>query len=77
LVTYDDNPDKIIVHPNGSRTVKGAHSLGQQVERKQYIMVGIVVGVVELQIFYFSKYCDVNLYMYFGTMFFTKEGAQL
>jgi hypothetical protein len=33
-----------MVHLDGLREKKGAHSLGHQVERKQEILVGIVIG---------------------------------
>jgi hypothetical protein len=29
-------------------------------------MFGVVVGFVKWKNFHFSKYCDVNLYMYFN-----------
>jgi hypothetical protein len=35
LVTYVDSPGKKMVQPDGLRVVKGAHSLGQQVERNK------------------------------------------
>jgi hypothetical protein len=37
-----------MMYPNGMRVVKGVHSLAQWVERKQEIMVGIVVEVVKM-----------------------------
>jgi hypothetical protein len=50
-VTCANILDKIMVQPDGLRAVKGVLSLVQQVDRRQEIMVGIVVGVVELQNF--------------------------
>jgi hypothetical protein len=55
-----------MVQPNGLKEVKGAHSLGQQVEKNERLWLGLLLeGKDCINFLLFSKYCDVNLYMYF------------
>jgi hypothetical protein len=54
LVTYVDSPDKRMVHPDGLKAVKGAHSLGQQVEKNERLWLGLLLeGKNCIILFYF------------------------
>jgi hypothetical protein len=53
LVACVDSLDKRMVHPNGLKVVKGAHSLGQRDKKKYKILVGNVVAGQNLQNYYY------------------------
>jgi hypothetical protein len=53
IVTYTDNPDKIMVEPNGPRALKGAHSLVQRVARNKGLWVELSLEYKNCEIFIF------------------------
>jgi hypothetical protein len=54
-----------MVHPDGLKAVKGAHSLGQQVEKNERFGLDCCWRVkICRKLFLFSEHCNVNLYMF-------------
>jgi hypothetical protein len=43
LVTCVDSPDKRMVQLDGMKAVKGAHSLGRQVEKNEILWLGLLL----------------------------------
>jgi hypothetical protein len=67
-----------MVHPDGLIAVKGVQSLGHRVERNMRLWLELLLELLNCSFFnLFFKYCDVNLYIYFGMVLCTKDGAQL
>jgi hypothetical protein len=45
------------------KAVKGAHSLGQQVEKNERFWLGLLLESNHIAKFIFSKYCDIIVYV--------------
>jgi hypothetical protein len=43
MVTYIDSPDKIMVHLDGLKEMKGVNSLGQRVEKNEIFWLGLML----------------------------------
>jgi hypothetical protein len=55
LVTCADSPDKKMVQLDGQKAVKGAHSLGQQVEKNERLWLGLILESKKISKFYFMN----------------------
>jgi hypothetical protein len=52
-----------MVQPSGLKTINGAHSFGQQVEKNERFWFGLLLeGKFCINLFLFSKHCNVKLY---------------
>jgi hypothetical protein len=64
-IIWINSLDKIMVRPDGLKTVKGVHSLGQEVEKNDIFGLYCCWRVnFCINLFLFFEHCNVNLYMF-------------